>query len=357
MRLLTEQQFLSSVLSSIETGKPTALPPPKPAAPRSPAPGSSGAAAKSEGSKDAPPRGSNPAAVGVKRKAEEQLRRPDKPDGPAPGKSAPAKPVPSPSAATKPGPASVPATNGSKEAAKLSTASGAPSASKTPPAAAVANKPPPKGSFADLMLKAKEVQEKAPAQVGMLKHQALPKERLSKAERKRRAMEALAKEKEARLGKKVGSASAASAGVKAGGKPGDGGPVKRREPEENTYKGTARPTQPLPTYKGTAGLPSRRHPNDPQKSAQARYGRPIRRDEYLGTDEEDEGDYYYADDYDYYSDSSDMEAGLEDVEREEEEALRAAEKEDEEEIKAELAAKKAKMERKKKLAALAKSKR
>ncbi|KAL2004978.1 hypothetical protein VTN00DRAFT_2828 [Thermoascus crustaceus] len=348
--------FLSSVLSSIETGKPASLPPPTPAAPRSPAPGSSGAAGKSEGSKDAPARGSNPAGAGVKRKAEEQLRRPDKPDGPAPSKSTPSKPMPSASAATKPRPASVPATSGAKTAAKPSTSSGASSAPKTPPAAAP-SKPPPKGSFADLMLKAKEVQQKAPTQVGMLKHQAVPKEKLSKAERKKRALEAMAKEKEARQGKKVGTASGASAGVKAGGKPGEGGPVKRREPEENTYKGTARPTQPLPTYKGTAGLPPRRQPNDLQKRAPARYGRPARRDEYLGTDEEDEGDYY--NDYDdYYSDeSSDMEAGLEDVEQEEEAALRAAKKEDEEDIRAEMAAKREKLERKKKLAALAKSKR
>ena len=76
-------------------------------------------------------------------------------------------------------------------------------------------------------------------------------------------------------------------------------------------------------------------------------------DDYLGTDEEDEGD--YADDNDdYYSDeSSDMEARLDDVEGEEAAALKFARREDEEEWQAELAAKKEKMERKKKLASLA----
>lgn len=199
------------------------------------------------------------------------------------------------------------------------------------------------------MLKAKEVQEKAP-KVGLLKHQAVPKEKLSKAEKKRRVMEAMAKEKEARLAKKSASTSSPSAATKASGKPGEGSSIKRRETEEISYKGTARPMQ--PAYKGTAGLPSR-HSAGGRGRAEPRRSRPSRLDEYLGTDEEDEGDYY--DDYDdYYSDDlSDMEAGLEDVEREEEEALRAAKQEDEEDIRREMEAKKAKMERKKKLAALA----
>lgn len=75
-------------------------------------------------------------------------------------------------------------------------------------------------------------------------------------------------------------------------------------------------------------------------------------DDYLGTDEEDEGD--YAGDYDdYYSESSDMEAGLDDVEEEEAVALKSAQREDEKEWQAELAAKREKMERRKKLTALA----
>ena len=76
-------------------------------------------------------------------------------------------------------------------------------------------------------------------------------------------------------------------------------------------------------------------------------------DEYLGTDEEDEGD--FDDHYDdYYSDaSSDMEAGLDDVDREEAAALKAARREDEEEWKAELAAKQEKLERRNRLASLA----
>jgi hypothetical protein len=75
-------------------------------------------------------------------------------------------------------------------------------------------------------------------------------------------------------------------------------------------------------------------------------------DEYLGTDEEDEGE--LANDYDdYYSESSDMEAGLYDVEEEERRALAAARREDEEDIRAEAAAKQEKLERRRKLAMLA----
>jgi hypothetical protein len=198
------------------------------------------------------------------------------------------------------------------------------------------------------MAKAKALQQQAPAQVGMFKHQAVPKEKLSKMERKKRAMEAQSKEKGGRLAKKPGVTPGAATSIK----PSDGKPARKREFEELSYKGTARPSHPpaVPEYRGTAGMPTRRNPND--RKAQARASR-RKMDEYLGTDEEDEGD--YVDDYDdYYSDaSSDMEGGFNDVESEEAAALAAARKEDEEEWRAELAAKQAKLERQKKLATLA----
>lgn len=188
------------------------------------------------------------------------------------------------------------------------------------------------------MAKAKAVQKEAP-KVGVLKHQlAPPKEKISKSEKKRR-LEAMAKEKEAaRLGKKAGPTVAKSAA-----KPGAEAASKRREADDSGYKGTSRPLQ--PAYKGTAGLA-------PRRDGRRDRHRAPRRDEYLGTDEEDEGDYY--NDYDdYYSDeSSDMEAGIDDMEREELLALRAAEKEDAEDMRAEAEAKKAKLEKKKKLEAL-----
>jgi hypothetical protein len=197
------------------------------------------------------------------------------------------------------------------------------------------------------MAKAKAVQKEAP-KIGVLKHQsALPKEKISKSEKKRRVEEATAKEKEAaRLGKKSGL-GAGSAAAKSAVKHGVEASTKRREVEEPGYKGTSRP--PPPAYKGTAG-------RAPRQGGRDRHRAPPR-DEYLGTDEEDAGDYY--NDYgDYYSDeSSDMEAGLGDMEREEFAALRAAEKEDAEDMRREAEAKKAKLERKQKLTALARARR
>lgn len=331
--------FLDSVLTSIETGKPSAIPP----ASRRPEPPVSSSTAKSEVRKPITPSRDAPsekktAAGGTKRKAEEQLQRPSKLNSQAPGKPVSTKPATA-STASKPRPN--PAPNAAKSASSNNTST----TPKTPP---VSSKPPPPGSFADLMMKAKALQQNAPTQVGMFKHQSAPKEKISKMERKKRAMEAQAKEKDPRLAKKGGATSGTSAGVK----PGDGKPARKRDPDEPTYKGTARPTQTpaLPEYRGTAGLPAKR---DPAARQQSKAGKRSRMDEYLGTDEEDEGD--YADDYDdYYSDaSSDMEAGFDNVEEEEQAALKAARREDEEEWQAELAAKKEKMERKKKLSSLA----
>ena len=191
-------------------------------------------------------------------------------------------------------------------------------------------------------MRAKALQEKAPTAAGTFKHQAAPKGKVSKVGRKRRALEA--KDKESKPGESASTP-----------KPTLGKDfAARRTTEALIYKGTARPTQPpaprQAEYHGTAGLPSRR--SLVAGKVQSRDGKRSRNNEYLGTDEEDEGD--YADGYDdYYSESSDMEAGMDDVEEEEEEALSAARKEDEREWRAEQAAKKEKMERQKKLMALA----
>ncbi|KAL1867604.1 hypothetical protein Plec18167_008604 [Paecilomyces lecythidis] len=353
--------FLSSVLSSIETGKPAAIPPPAPVTPRSPAAGSSSATNKTDSRKTTPVSrdgSQKPTTVpaGTKRKAEEQLQRPDRANGQIQSKNATIKTATSHTSATiKPRPTSGSGPGVAAKPGDKPSTSAAVAASRPVAPAATTSKPPPKGSFADLMMKAKAAQEKAPVKVGMFKHQPVPKEKLSKSERKKRAMEALAKEKEMKAGKKPGVAAGLSAGAKAGIRPGEETAAKRRGPDEIEYKGTARPTQ-TTTYKGTAGLPPRRASNDPRGRSASRHGKPARRDEYLGTDEEDEGDY---DDYDdYYSDeSSDMEAGLMDVEEEEAAALRAARKEDEEDIRAEMAAKREKLERKKKLSLLARSRR
>ncbi|KAF7115666.1 hypothetical protein CNMCM5793_002906 [Aspergillus hiratsukae] len=334
--------FLDSVLSSIETGRPAPIAPPPPPI-RTPAPPVSSSNVRSQAYKPNNGLSGNATvhgnvAAGMKKKAEDQLRQPQKPVS-----QASTKPT-----ANKPGNASIAsksrptATSTSVKPANGNTAT----ATQKPPQ--TSSKPPPKGSYADLMMKAKELQTKAPTQVGMFKHQPVPKEKLSKAERKRRAMEAQAKEKDPRLAKKPGTVSSGATGIKSG----DGKLARKREHEELAYKGTARPSQ-TPTqleYRGTAGLPSRRGSREPK--AQSRASKRARMNEYLATDEEDEGD--FADDHDdYYSASSDMEAGYDDVEEEEMAALKAARKEDEEELRAELVAKQEKLERRKKLTALA----
>ncbi|KAL4927637.1 uncharacterized protein BDV17DRAFT_266134 [Aspergillus undulatus] len=330
--------FLDSVLSSIETGKPNPIPTSSPA----PSPAiSSSSNPKPEARRPVPAARpvpidrKNGVSTGVKRKADEPLARIQKP-----GLQIPARPAP-----TKPGNTRSPLdprSTTTSRVTKPSTGSNAATVRKTPPAP---SKPPPKGSYAELMAKAKAAQQNAPTQVGMFKHQSVPKEKLSKMERKKRLMEAQAKEKDGKQLKKAGASSSVSTSARLG----NTKALHKRDTEEPTYKGTARPPPPppQPAYRGTANLPSR---NGDRRQLKA--NKRSRMDEYLGTDEEDEGD--YADDYDdYYSESSDMEAGLDDVEEEEAKALAAARREDEEDIRAEAAAKQAKMERRKKLATLA----
>ncbi|KAI9372087.1 hypothetical protein BJX61DRAFT_466731 [Aspergillus egyptiacus] len=335
--------FLDSVLSSIETGKPTPIPTTSPAPPS--VPSSQAKPAKPEirkpeirkptpTARPVPVERKNEVTTGTKRKAEEPLPRIQKPGAQVPVRPAPTKP-----AAT----AATLNARASSKPANPSTSSNGATSRKTPPAS---SKPPVKGSFKEIMEQAKALQQTAPTQVGMFKHQPVPKEKLSKAERKKRFMEAQLKEKDAKLGKKAGGSSTASTTSRL-----DGGKTTlRRGQDEPTYKGTARPSY-QPEYRGTAGLPSRNGDRKPQFKSTKR----SRMDEYLGTDEEDEGE--FADDYDdYYSESSDMEAGLDDVEQEEARALAAARREDEEDIRREAAAKQAKLERRKKLAMLASKK-
>ena len=271
----------------------------------------------------------------LKRKAEDQMSRPLKPENQAATRTALSKPVAS-SKITKTRPAK--ATTGVKPASpKPDPTKVGRATAPTPKQAPASSKPPPKGSFADIMAQAKAMQDKAPANLGRIQHRVEQKEKLSKVERKRRQAQEQLKVKAERAGKRVDTPSSK-------GRPA----VKKPSPEMPSYKGTAKPApapEP-PAYRGTAGLPASRHANDRRAHGKRR------ENEYLGTDEEDEGDYGGYDDY--YSDaSSDMEAGFDDVADEEGAALKSAQREDEEELRQEMAAKKEKMERQRKLAALA----
>jgi hypothetical protein len=199
------------------------------------------------------------------------------------------------------------------------------------------------------MAQAKALQSKVPTHVGLIKHQAAQKERLSKLQLKKMQKEAkqhgngIAARGKGQSAPYKGTAAAAAAAAKLR------SPL--RKPPSPPYKGTSRTTPAKdsgPVYKGTAGRPPRHGiKNGMAGRKKTLAGRPSKVDRYLGTDEEDEGDY---DDEEYYSDESMvMEAGIMDMEEEEQKALRIARAEDEAELKAEMAAKKAKEERKKKL--------
>jgi len=207
------------------------------------------------------------------------------------------------------------------------------------PAAALlsASAPPKKGSFQEIMARAKAAPQPI---IGTIKHKQT--EKLSR--RERLALQESAKGKSVAVRDKKGRER-----VKAGdrSRTGSSEPMSRKPEEQSKekrkpldlgYKGTMRPVSAEPQYKGTMHLA---RPGQPRKSA----AKDIRRGEkavaarekgvrysgyasYSGEDLEDEDD--FASDA-----SSDMEADAFDVEREEELALRVARKEDAEEAKLE----------------------
>jgi SPT2 chromatin protein len=218
----------------------------------------------------------------------------------------------------------------------------------SPASSSVSTKMPPKGSYAALMAEAKAAQkQRAESLVGQIKHQATQKERISKSERRKR--EEGEKAMKTKLGKQPQHNSKVEKRVRSE-------PSKR---SESSYKGTAKPAPPVSSYKGTAGRPSQHLAS----SAGARHKaskQPPRYDEYLATDEEDEGDEIEMGGVDggYGSDSSsDMEADAFDVEEEENRALREAKADDAREIALENKLKREKEERRRKLEALAKKRR
>jgi SPT2 chromatin protein len=213
------------------------------------------------------------------------------------------------------------------------------------PSLAPADKVYPKGSYAALMAEAKAAQTKrTTSEVGLIKHQATSKVRISKTER--RKQEDVEKATKAKLGKQPHHNSRVEKRVRLD--------VKKRP--ESSYKGTAKPARPISSYKGTAGLPSK-HRASSADSRQKGGKAPTKYDEYLGTDEEDEGDESVVDDQ-YGSDaSSDMEAGAFDVEQEESRALREAKADDAKEIALENKLKREKEERRRRLEVLAKKRR
>ena len=214
----------------------------------------------------------------------------------------------------------------------------------------VEKKAPAPGSFAALMAEAKAAQEeKGGLHLGVIKHQATNKKRMSHvSKRQRQEDEATTK---TQLGKR----------------PLHNNKIHKPLPKIVTkrdvlsYKGTAKPATPatpVSSYKGTAGLPSRNRPTSSSGPSQ-KYRKASKYNEYLGTDEEDLGEANESGGTDDPASdvSSDMEAGAFDLEREESNALRVAKVDDAKEMEMENKLKQAKIERRRKLEALAKKRR
>ena len=207
-------------------------------------------------------------------------------------------------------------------------------------------KEPKKGSYAEIMARAKASQAK-PQAVGTINHK--PKEKGALTYKKE-----LKLQKQARRDKKLGvirdqegshpsSADEARTTGQArgkGAKPEQGLPARKPQPQP-AYKGTMSPASMTARVKEKAVVQTARRGN-----------------EYAGTDEElDEDD--RLEDNDAYGDaeedeSDDMEAGFSDVEQEETAAGRAARKEDEIEARLEAKLKREKEERKRRVEELVK---
>ncbi|KAI9740562.1 MAG: hypothetical protein M1834_005143 [Cirrosporium novae-zelandiae] len=235
---------------------------------------------------------------------------------------------------------------------------------------ATSSKPPKKGSYADILARAKAAQA-APAQVGVIKHKA--KEKLTRKERLAQEAEAARAAKEARHQKPTGG----QAKPLTNGRLQEIGPIKKKQPASFGYKGTARPrpdatgtsertARPrpeMPAYKGTmnraSSVPSRdRDPPSRRKTAYASTtSSRDRSDDDVG--QVPGGRYRYAsysdeEEEEYESEElSDMEAGADEIEEEEALALRAAKREDEEALKEEQRLKAEKLAKKKRLEEMA----
>ncbi|KIY03321.1 uncharacterized protein Z520_00012 [Fonsecaea multimorphosa CBS 102226] len=289
---------------------------------------------------------------GIKRKADDSSAKPPekliKPN-PIPGLTstiAPKRPAAPPLNAPKP-------TNGS-EGKTLPTprprldaqvTSAKPGSAPSTPTTASA-KGPAKGSYAELIARAKQAQvEKAQqSQVGLIKHQATNREKPSRLAERRRQ-----EEEKAKGAKEKSSGGRLANGGKRQDKSRSASPAKKTD-QPKVPKAPRPPLHapPSSSYKGTMGTTSGRTKPPPKR---ARY------DEYLGTDEEDVSDDmggYGEDEEDYGSEgSSDMEAGAFDVYEEEQKALRAAREEDARELALENQLKREKEERRKRLMSLA----
>ncbi|KXT02581.1 hypothetical protein AC578_10671 [Pseudocercospora eumusae] len=345
----------NNLLNSI--GKPGSSPSPKPTTSLSkPPPGAPSTAKPQAVTNGVKPR-PVPAnvAAGVKRKSEDQSSGPQAkvvrtevkvPVRPGQnGQVASTKPAASASTATaasykgtsRPLTTSQPAKAAAKPAAAAPKPAGNATAANAAPAA-------PKG-FAAILAQAKAAQEASKAAtMNTIKHK--PVERLTKKERMRLREEA--KQKGGGKGGKAAAADRSRSGT-----PSDPKAAAKRAPDTG-YKGTMKKAvvaPPTTSYTGTMkkAVPGAAPKKDPKKGlGQDKYGGYASWSDLSAAEDEDE------EGYDSYE-SDDMEAGFDDVEGEEQLALKSARKEDLEALQEEERHRREKEERKRKLAALSKT--
>lgn len=213
------------------------------------------------------------------------------------------------------------------------------------PAVDSTKKEPKKGSFAEIMARAKTNQSAAQS-IGTISHKAKDKTTLSVKRELKLTKQAL---KDKKLGTSKGGTQTSSAGSSGPNSP----KFPRSGKESLKTQGPPKKPRPQPTYRGTMRQPSTTAA--PKPKGRYHEGQKPRRNEYVGTDEELDEDDYGDEQDDYESDvSDDMEAGFDDVEDEEASALKEARKEDEREAALESQLKREKEEKKRRLQMLAK---
>ena len=236
------------------------------------------------------------------------------------------------------------------KAAAVAAAPAKPSTSSTTSSAPASTK----GGYLAILERAKQNAEAA-KQAGQIKHK--PVEKLTKKDRQRLIEEARAAAK----GKPIVNRDA-KVGLKPRGKSAEplvdsktGASAKdKRKPVEVAYKGTMRANAPAaPVYRGTMGGPGGAAARKPVAKAQthgrAGYGAGPRYASYSDEEEEEDDD----EPEDDYESGSDMEAGVDEMYEEEEASARIAKREDAVALAEENELKRQKLERKRKLEALA----
>lgn len=243
---------------------------------------------------------------------------------------------------------------------------GKPGTASPIPARAEPKAPPKKGSYAEIMARAK-ASHTASAHVGIIKHK--PKEKLSKKEQIALAKGLTIKTKQNTKDSSADPKIISPLTPDGNTKPRTNGVASAKKTLQPSYTGTAKP-KPTPSYKGTMKpLPStsvskkpardtdseRSHPRSRSTSV-THHAHPKARSRAIvssaSSAEDDEEEEEEAEG-EYGSDLSDMEAGFSDVEEEDERALKAAKKEDQFEAMMERELKRQKDRKKREVAMLA----